>query len=37
MLHAWKLGFRHPRTGEWKSFEAELPDDFEQATTLMRL
>src|SRR5881227_2983038 len=22
MLHAWKFGFRHPRTGEWKSFEA---------------
>lgn len=31
MLHAWKLGFRHPRTGEWKSFEASLPDDFNQA------
>ena len=31
MLHAWKLGFRHPRTGEWKSFEAPLPDDFNQA------
>jgi len=28
MLHAWKLGFRHPRTEEWKSFEAPLPDDF---------
>jgi 23S rRNA pseudouridine1911/1915/1917 synthase len=28
MLHAWKLGFRHPRTGDWKSFEAPLPDDF---------
>jgi 23S rRNA pseudouridine1911/1915/1917 synthase len=31
MLHAWKLGFCHPRTGEWKNFEAPLPDDFEQA------
>jgi 23S rRNA pseudouridine1911/1915/1917 synthase len=31
MLHAWKLGFRHPRTEEWKSFEAPLPDDFNQA------
>jgi 23S rRNA pseudouridine1911/1915/1917 synthase len=31
MLHAWKLGFRHPRTGEWKSFEAPLPDDFTRA------
>jgi 23S rRNA pseudouridine1911/1915/1917 synthase len=28
MLHAWKLGFQHPRTGEWKSFAAPLPKDF---------
>jgi 23S rRNA pseudouridine1911/1915/1917 synthase len=33
MLHAWKLGFRHPRTEEWKSFEAPLPDDFQEALT----
>src|SRR5881409_4023485 len=25
MLHAWKLGFRHPGTGDWKSLEASLP------------
>jgi 23S rRNA pseudouridine1911/1915/1917 synthase len=31
MLHAWKLGFRHPRTGEWKHFEAPVPDDFNRA------
>ena len=31
LLHAWKLGFRHPRTGEWKNFEAPLPNDFQQA------
>lgn len=31
MLHAWKLGFQHPRTGEWRNFEAPLPDDFKQA------
>jgi 23S rRNA pseudouridine1911/1915/1917 synthase len=31
MLHAWKLGFRHPRTQEWKSFEAPLPDDINDA------
>jgi len=31
MLHAWRLGFRHPRTEEWKSFEAPLPDDFNGA------
>lgn len=29
MLHAWKLGFQHPRTGEWKSFEAPAPNDFQ--------
>ena len=31
MLHAWKLGFRHPRSGEWIHFEAPLPDDFDRA------
>jgi 23S rRNA pseudouridine1911/1915/1917 synthase len=31
MLHAWKLGFRHPRTAEWKNFEAPLPDDLNEA------
>ena len=31
MLHAWKLGFRHPCTGEWRSFEASLPADFNEA------
>jgi len=31
MLHAWKLGFRHPRTGEWKQFQAPVPDDFKEA------
>src|SRR5262249_15882784 len=31
MLHAWKLGFRHPRSGERKQFESSLPDDFKEA------
>jgi 23S rRNA pseudouridine1911/1915/1917 synthase len=31
MLHAWKLGFRHPRTGQWKNFDAPLPADFANA------
>src|ERR1700751_5608142 len=31
MLHASRLGFRQPRTGEWKGFDAPMPDDFEQA------
>jgi 23S rRNA pseudouridine1911/1915/1917 synthase len=34
MLHAWKLGFSHPRTAEWKNFEAPLPDDFAAAIKL---
>ncbi len=33
MLHAWKLGFRHPRTAEWKNFEAPLAEDFKKAIT----
>ena len=28
MLHAWKLGFTHPRTNEWKEFQSTIPDDF---------
>ncbi|HSH38361.1 MAG TPA: RluA family pseudouridine synthase [Chthoniobacterales bacterium] len=31
MLHAWKLGFSHPRTGEWREYEAPIPCDFEEA------
>ncbi|MFN2475734.1 MAG: RluA family pseudouridine synthase [Chthoniobacterales bacterium] len=31
MLHAWKLGFTHPRTTEWMEFEAPLPQDFTAA------
>ena len=27
MLHAWQLGFNHPRTGERLSFESPLPKD----------
>jgi 23S rRNA pseudouridine1911/1915/1917 synthase len=37
MLHAWKLGFRHPRTEEWNRFEAPLPDDFKEAITASAL
>jgi 23S rRNA pseudouridine1911/1915/1917 synthase len=32
MLHAWKLSFRHPRTGEPLSFTAPIPADFAEAT-----
>jgi 23S rRNA pseudouridine1911/1915/1917 synthase len=31
MLHAWRLGFTHPRTSEWKRFEAPMPTDFAEA------
>src|SRR3712207_1213543 len=31
MLHAWRLGFNHPRTTEWMQFEAPLPGDFNAA------
>jgi 23S rRNA pseudouridine1911/1915/1917 synthase len=34
MLHAWKLGFHHPRTGDWRIFEAPLPADFATAIKL---
>jgi len=36
MLHAWKLGFRHPCSGESKSFEAPLPNDFTTAMKMIR-
>jgi 23S rRNA pseudouridine1911/1915/1917 synthase len=31
MLHGSKLGFQHPRSGEWKNFEAPWPVDFKDA------
>jgi 23S rRNA pseudouridine1911/1915/1917 synthase len=31
MLHAWKLGFHHPHTKQWREFEAPLPNDFLEA------
>ena len=32
MLHAWKLTFRHPSSGEEMTFEAPTPADFTAAT-----
>ena len=29
LLHAWRIHFTHPRTGERLVFEAPLPDDFQ--------
>lgn len=31
MLHAWRLGFTHPGSGERREFEAPLPADFSEA------
>jgi 23S rRNA pseudouridine1911/1915/1917 synthase len=31
MLHAWKLTFRHPNSGEEMTFEAPVPRDFAEA------
>jgi 23S rRNA pseudouridine1911/1915/1917 synthase len=31
MLHAWRLGFAHPRTGVWFDFESPIPLEFEQS------
>src|ERR1041385_2675817 len=31
MLHAWKLSFRHPRTGKTMNFTAPIPQDLETA------
>jgi 23S rRNA pseudouridine1911/1915/1917 synthase len=31
MLHAWQLGFFHPRTREWLVFTSPLPADFQSA------
>jgi 23S rRNA pseudouridine1911/1915/1917 synthase len=35
-LHAWRLGFAHPRTGKRLSFEAPLPRDLSAALALLR-
>ena len=36
MLHAWKLGFQHPGTGERNKFESMLPNDFEEVVKSLR-
>jgi 23S rRNA pseudouridine1911/1915/1917 synthase len=35
-LHAKSLGFEHPTTGKWMSFESELPKDFQTALDMWR-
>jgi len=36
MLHAWKLGFTHPRTKEAINFQAPMPEDFAEALATLR-
>jgi 23S rRNA pseudouridine1911/1915/1917 synthase len=31
MLHAWRLGFSHPRTGAPLTFQSPIPADFVEA------
>ena len=35
-LHAWKLAFRHPRTGRLRRFEAPIPADLAAAIAILR-
>ncbi|MCX6356388.1 MAG: RluA family pseudouridine synthase [Candidatus Aureabacteria bacterium] len=36
MLHAWRLGFTHPRTGEGVAVEAPLPEDVRRVLEILR-
>lgn len=36
LLHAYKIGFVHPRTGEYMEFESELPEYFEKILKKIR-
>ena len=36
MLHAYKLGFIHPKTGEYMEFIAEPPEQFERVLNKLR-
>jgi 23S rRNA-/tRNA-specific pseudouridylate synthase len=37
LLHAWRIGFRHPASGEAVTICAPLPDDFAQAIRILGL
>jgi 23S rRNA pseudouridine1911/1915/1917 synthase len=37
MLHAWKVAFDHPRTGERLNFEAPIPIDLNEAMQFLQL
>jgi 23S rRNA pseudouridine1911/1915/1917 synthase len=34
-LHAWVLGFKHPRTGEYMEYSSPLPKDMAQLVTAL--
>ncbi len=36
-LHAMRLGFNHPRTGEWVEFSSEYPADLQHALDVLRV
>lgn len=36
MLHAWRLGFTHPATGEWVVFESPIAEDMEALIERLR-
>ncbi len=36
LLHAWKIGFIHPETDEYKQFTAPLPAPFEKVLAVLR-
>ena len=36
MLHAYHLGFTHPRTGKKVAFDAPVPEDFQDALSRLR-
>jgi 23S rRNA pseudouridine1911/1915/1917 synthase len=36
MLHAWRLGFVHPHSGEDLFFESPIPQDMEELMETLR-
>jgi 23S rRNA pseudouridine1911/1915/1917 synthase len=36
MLHAWRLGFEHPISGQWQQFEAAMPADMQSVIDMLR-
>ncbi|MGD8261071.1 MAG: RluA family pseudouridine synthase [Desulfobacterales bacterium] len=36
MLHAWRLGFAHPESDEFMTFESPIPEDMEEVMNTLR-